>query len=829
MPYARKSPKSRGRLSAKRGAGLALPLTALVALLATVEQPVASAGPVADGAAVSVRPAALVSTINLQPNSSFESAVAPKDVRGGTVAVSAADHLDGAQSLALTMSGQDAFWDWDADGAQQAGVTPGKTYTASVFVKTPASGLSARLWIDYDNASHQQVGASGTPALVSLPAGQWTRLSTTFTPTAGVAFISVSPVLSGGAAGTVVFNDQAQVESGAIVTPWNYVAPATVTGIHGGVVYPCGIYGSHEVYGAIGAKYSAIGAASSVIGCPTTDEHAVAGGRQSDFTAGVIDWSATTAAHEVHGSINSKYQALGGPGSALGLPVSDEHAVAGGRQSDFTAGVIDWSATTAAHEVHGSINSKYQALGGPGSALGLPVSDEQTAPEGGANRQSDFQHGSIHWTAATDVATYVPLSTPPTPAPTVTYSPVTTPMSAAEIANTGRGEYEWNESSADPVGWPQRDVYYRDQIHWNSNLEPSPGVYQDTIMDQGLAQAASMGGRFGFRVMSMNDSQNYTPAQVAKQPGTNIPDWNSPSFLTAWTNLMKHLGSKYDHDPRLAFVDMGGYGNWGEWHTYGIGGASITAANAQTVINSVVSAFPDKHILMMTADPSFLQQAMQTSPMIGVRIDCLGATDLYGSTIDSVPDAVNRWKTAPFVSEWCGDSNGAASEYALGDQQVAKYHFSMLSDGNYPTRYADMSAADKASFEHANKQSGYRDNLVSVAVPGRISPAVPFSVTSAWNNSGVAPAYDQWSVHYQLRNSTGAVVWTGSSSLAMTTLLPGQKSVTDNFSVPSGVATGTYQLAVKVVDPAGSTSPMALAQQGANSDGSYSLGSVVVG
>ena len=79
MPYARKSPKSRGRLSAKRGAGLALPLTALVALLATVEQPVASAGPVADGAAVSVRPAALVSTINLQPNSSFESAVAPKD------------------------------------------------------------------------------------------------------------------------------------------------------------------------------------------------------------------------------------------------------------------------------------------------------------------------------------------------------------------------------------------------------------------------------------------------------------------------------------------------------------------------------------------------------------------------------------------------------------------------------------------------------------------------------------------------------------------------------------------------------------------------------
>ncbi len=773
------------RIATCRGAGLALPLTALLGLLAAAELPVAAA---ASGAAGSpaVRPVALTSTVNLQPNPSFESATSPVDVAGGTAAVSTADHMAGTRSLAVTMGGDSTFWDWDANGPIQAPVHPGNTYTASIYVKTNKAGVTARLWVDYDNASHEQVGAASTPPLVALAAGAWTRLTTSFTPTLGVAFVSLSPDVSGGAPGTVVYNDQAQVESGSVATPYNYVAPAptpSVTGPHGGVIYSCGPHGSHEVYGAIGTKYTAMGAAGSVIGCPTTDEHTVTGGRQSDFAAGVIDWSPATGAHEVHGAINTKYRWLGGPGSSLGLPISDEHA----------------------------------------------------APEGGANRQSDFQHGSIHWTAATGVTAYVPPSVPgPTPTPTpagasVTFRPTVTPMSAPEIANTGRGQYEWSGIAADPPGWPQRDVYYRDEIHWNANLEPSPGVYNDAIMEQGMAHAKAMGGRFGFRVMSMNDSADYTPAEVAKQPGTNLPDWNSPSFLTAWSNLMRHLGAKYDNDPRLAFVDMGGYGNYGEWHTYGIGGASITAANAQTVINAVVSAFPHKHILMMTANPAFLQQAMNTSPRIGVRIDCLGATNFYGSTVDSVPDAVNRWRTAPFVAEWCGASNGAPSEYALADEQVAKYHFSMLSDGNYPTRYGNMSGADKASFEHANKESGYRNNLVSVTVPGQVRMGTPFSLASTWNNAGVAPAYDQWSVHYQLRTGSGAVVWTGTSSLAMTSLLPGQKSVTDSFTLPSSIAAGSYQLTVKVDDPSGSTVSMALAQGGAHDGGSYSLGGVAVG
>lgn len=51
-------------------------------------------------------------------------------------------------------------------------------------------------------------------------------------------------------------------------------------------------------------------------------------------------WSPATAAHEVHGSILGRYLQLGGTGSSLGLPVSDQYAVASGRRSDFQHGAV---------------------------------------------------------------------------------------------------------------------------------------------------------------------------------------------------------------------------------------------------------------------------------------------------------------------------------------------------------------------------------------------------------------------------------------------------------------------------------------------------------
>jgi uncharacterized protein with LGFP repeats len=147
------------------------------------------------------------------------------------------------------------------------------------------------------------------------------------------------------------------------------------------------------VVGAILGKYVTLGTVNSYLGFPVTDElPGPNGGAYSDFQYASIYWSPTTGAHVIVGAIRGKWLSVGGAGGFLGYPVSDELAATVGRVSQFQHGNIYWTSTTGAHYVIGAILGRYLSLGGTGSRLGVPVSDEYAISGG---RRSDFQHGAI--------------------------------------------------------------------------------------------------------------------------------------------------------------------------------------------------------------------------------------------------------------------------------------------------------------------------------------------------------------------------------------------------------------------------------------------------
>ena len=87
--------------------------------------------------------------------------------------------------------------------------------------------------------------------------------------------------------------------------------------------------------------------------------------------------------------------------------------------------------------------------------------------------------------------------------------------------------------------------------------------------------------------------------------GWNIsaaPEWNDETFLTRWEALWTELGKRYADDPRLGYVDVGGYGKYGEWWVDGAA-LHITDANGLRMIKAVTSAFPTKHVLINTMSP----------------------------------------------------------------------------------------------------------------------------------------------------------------------------------------------------------------------------------
>jgi len=155
------------------------------------------------------------------------------------------------------------------------------------------------------------------------------------------------------------------------------------------------------VVGAILGKYVSLGTVRSYLGFPITDELASPNrGSHNDFQLmnASIYWSPTTGAHVVLGGIRTKWLSVGADGGMLGYPKTDEIAVAVGRASYFQYGNIYWTSPTGAHFVRGAILGRYLSLGGTGSRLGVPVSDELAIP-GGA--RSNFQHGAIVWSSAT--------------------------------------------------------------------------------------------------------------------------------------------------------------------------------------------------------------------------------------------------------------------------------------------------------------------------------------------------------------------------------------------------------------------------------------------
>lgn len=138
----------------------------------------------------------------------------------------------------------------------------------------------------------------------------------------------------------------------------------------------------------------------SLLGYPTGDPVSLRGGEalQQDFEGGVIGWSRTTRAHEVHGAILDAWRRHGEAGGFLGLPSTDERPCPDGvgRLNMFEGGVIYWTSATGAHEVHGQICVRWAELGWERSILGYPTSDEVPGPTPGT-RRSYFQRGYIEW------------------------------------------------------------------------------------------------------------------------------------------------------------------------------------------------------------------------------------------------------------------------------------------------------------------------------------------------------------------------------------------------------------------------------------------------
>ena len=282
---------------------------------------------------------------------------------------------------------------------------------------------------------------------------------------------------------------------------------------------------------------------------------------------------------------------------------------------------------------------------------------------------------------------------------------------------------------------------------------------------------------------------------------------------------MALLGQRYGNDPRLGYVDIGGYGRAGSWRIDpATDGAPITDANRKRLVAAVATAFPHTWILINTStDVPFTRWVLDTYPHAGLRTDNLGVPNM-ASSLPVSPELQNYWTTRPIFSAWA-----PTADVILGATQVRQWHVSTVG----PRDTSTMTDAQLAAFDTAVKTAGYRFVVVQAVVP-RLSRGATASISVRLRNDGSAPIYQARTLTLQLRSGTGTIAASTPSTIDIRRILPGTANVVAPLKVPVTVAKGTYDLTLIATDPSGYAPPLGFANTTFTADGAVVLGSVSV-
>jgi hypothetical protein len=460
------------------------------------------------------------------------------------------------------------------------------------------------------------------------------------------------------------------------------------------------------------------------------------------------------------------------------------------------------------------------------------------------------------------------------------------PVTDPDLNKPGAGAEQWNDQNIVNIpnaalSTPRLDAYYRFSYTDIASFSGAPESYDFTLFDKKINDAISNRQKFSFGIMQIcggcspfsvvDGAKLFYPLYLHNQMQTeNVKDWivdgiwipnyNSPNWLAAWkalnaavnNHIMNGSLNGIQYRNIIQYIDVRGYGNYGEWTNNEFPGDPSAIATVETldsIISYTVHQYPDFQCVAMVASfdgnqlrntmipPAVGHYALTTSNragLLGWRRDNWGWTDSYLSRwIDKNPTVFNgfrfdsainnRYKYAPIVGEPADLGFALYEGKPFGDmpRQMKYYHVSSFGNGNLDKSLNNPDALE--NIRSASKIAGYRLVLTEGNMTPNLKPGDGFNITIGWQNIGVAPLYENWKVIFELRNMAGVVIWSGNSVFDPASVLPYNKAkaTTDHFNLPSSLPKGNYSLYLIVRDPQGYRQPFPVAISGRNTDGSY--------
>jgi len=307
--------------------------------------------------------------------------------------------------------------------------------------------------------------------------------------------------------------------------------------------------------------------------------------------------------------------------------------------------------------------------------------------------------------------------------------------------------------------------------------------------------------------------------------GGLCPDYYDPNLQAAVLGFIAAMGAKYDNDPRIAFIEVGLLGLWGEWHCDGsVAGEWAPLAFQQQVLAAYVAAFPNTKLLVRYPvgplnmyDNNSIPMACNRALPIGYHDDSF-CTDTLGSAWTSffVPAevtagwaATNKWMTSPiggqmtpslWTSVW--QTPTAAPTGQDFPSCVAATHATYLLDiGVFAAGW--------------NTNAGYQNALAGAALLGyelyvpqvldwidvNTDGSKTLYAAMFVTNTGAAPFYYNWQVELAAVDPFGNILATWFPSYQISKAVPGNGIYQMWGPLPGASTTVPFTLLARVINP----------------------------
>lgn len=286
------------------------------------------------------------------------------------------------------------------------------------------------------------------------------------------------------------------------------------------------------------------------------------------------------------------------------------------------------------------------------------------------------------------------------------------------------------------------------------------------------------------------------------------PDYGNEILLAHHERAVAALGAQFGADGFISYIELGSLGHWGEWHVnYRAGIERLPSEMVRRqYITPWIEAFPKAMILMR-------RPFLAASELgLGLYNDMAGEPEATGEWLEwiakggayeqtkepsglaAMPDF---WKTAPSGGEF---TSSLSMEDMLTEnlEQTIK----LLKDSH--TTFLGPKTAEEGcqtGYGQVLKCMGYRlwTSKAALTYQNRED-----CLTITWENTGVAPFYQDWEVRLYLLSKEEEVLDEYPVDIRLSQLMPGQSVKTGTVVTAEGIRGWRqkgWKFAVGILDP----------------------------